>query len=51
MFKKDQNRWKWGFNQSAENWNGRIAMIAFIIILVIELITRQNILVMLRITL
>nr|UNJ16306.1 CAB/ELIP/HLIP superfamily protein [Boldiaceae sp.] len=49
MFKKDRNKWRWGFTQSSENWNGRIAMISFLIILIIEIISKQNILVILKI--
>nr|YP_009546399.1 CAB/ELIP/HLIP superfamily protein [Gelidium gabrielsonii]AYO27747.1 CAB/ELIP/HLIP superfamily protein [Gelidium gabrielsonii] len=32
-----RNQWIWGFSLGAENWNGRLAMIAFIIIFIIEL--------------
>nr|YP_009244161.1 CAB/ELIP/HLIP superfamily protein [Gelidium elegans]AMK96403.1 CAB/ELIP/HLIP superfamily protein [Gelidium elegans] len=32
-----RNQWIWGFSIGAENWNGRLAMIAFIIVLTIEL--------------
>lgn len=35
--------WKIGFTTSAENWNGRLAMIGFFLVLVIELISNQNI--------
>nr|YP_010337305.1 CAB/ELIP/HLIP superfamily protein [Pulvinaster venetus]UNJ16890.1 CAB/ELIP/HLIP superfamily protein [Pulvinaster venetus] len=49
MFKKNRNEWNWGFTSSAENWNGRISMISFMIILIIELIFQQNILNMLKI--
>nr|YP_010903571.1 hypothetical protein REP88_pgp004 [Hypnea cryptica]WCH56024.1 hypothetical protein [Hypnea cryptica] len=30
------NKWTWGFSKGAESWNGRLAMIAFCIILYIE---------------
>jgi hypothetical protein len=35
--------WKNGFTTSAENWNGRAAMLGFAGILVLELITGQGI--------
>jgi len=38
-----QERWEWGLTTSAEVWNGRIAMLGFIA-LIIELITGQGIL-------
>jgi ferrochelatase len=38
-----QERWEWGITISAEIWNGRLAMLGFIA-LVIELITGQGLL-------
>jgi len=38
-----QERWEWGLTSSAEVWNGRIAMLGFIA-LIIELITGQGLL-------
>ncbi len=38
-----QERWEWGFNTSAEVWNGRIAMLGFIA-LIIELVTGKGLL-------
>lgn len=38
-----QERWEWGITTSAEVWNGRIAMLGFIA-LIIELITGQGLL-------
>ncbi|MBW4614580.1 MAG: ferrochelatase [Desmonostoc vinosum HA7617-LM4] len=38
-----QERWEWGMTTSAEVWNGRIAMLGFIA-LIIELITGQGLL-------
>ncbi len=35
---------KFGFTQFAENWNGRLAMLGFVIGLVTELLTGQGIL-------
>ena len=35
---------KFGFSQFAENWNGRLAMLGFVIGLATELITGQGIL-------
>lgn len=36
--------WLWGFTDSAETWNGRFAMIGFILVIVIEVITGQGLL-------
>ena len=36
--------WKWGFTVSAENWNGRLAMLGFFFIVIIELITGKGVL-------
>ncbi len=36
--------WQWGFTASAETWNGRIAMLAIILILVLEVTTGRSIL-------
>lgn len=36
--------WEWGFTKSAETWNGRIAMVAIIVILLLEVTTGQSIL-------
>jgi ferrochelatase len=36
--------WEWGFTKSAETWNGRIAMVAIIIMLLLEVSTGQPIL-------
>nr|YP_009402648.1 hypothetical protein [Compsopogon caeruleus]ARX96006.1 hypothetical protein [Compsopogon caeruleus] len=50
MTNKHRNQWYWGFTNSAENWNGRISMISFLVILIIEIVSRQNILTILKIT-
>lgn len=39
--KKDITPWNWGFTISAENWNGRLAMIGFVSIICIELFTNK----------
>lgn len=36
--------WKWGWTKSAEVWNGRIAMIAIMVILGLEVITGEGVL-------
>ena len=36
--------WVWGFTTSAENWTGRLAMLGFLGIVLIELITGKGIL-------
>lgn len=38
-----QERWEWGLTTSAEVWNGRIAMLGFIA-LIIEIITGRGLL-------
>jgi hypothetical protein len=34
--------WVWGFTSSAENWNGRLAMLGFFFTLVIEILTGKG---------
>lgn len=34
-----RNQWIWGFTYGAENWNGRLAMLSFVVILFVELFT------------
>lgn len=36
--------WQWGWTRSAETWNGRIAMLSIIIILLLEATTGQGVL-------
>ena len=36
--------WKWGWTKSAETWNGRIAMLAMAIVLILEVATGQGVL-------
>ncbi len=36
--------WKWGWTRSAEMWNGRIAMLAIVLILLLEVTTGQGVL-------
>ena len=38
-----RNRWIWGFTYGAENWNGRLAMLAFIFIFIYETCTSKSI--------
>ena len=35
--------WKWGWTKSAETWNGRIAMLALVLILLLETTTGQGV--------
>lgn len=35
--------WEWGWTKSAEAWNGRLAMVAILIIVFMELTTGQSI--------
>ena len=44
MHHKDRNIWTWGFTSGAENWNGHLAKIGIKFILIIELVTKKNIL-------
>lgn len=44
MVNSRRNQWIWGFNFGAENWNGRLAMLAFVIIFVLEFFTSEPIL-------
>ena len=39
---------KWGFTRFSEKINGRIAMISFILVFSIELITKQNLIDLLK---
>ncbi|ASN78827.1 Ycf17 (chloroplast) [Porphyra umbilicalis] len=39
-----KNLWFWGFTDSAETWNGRLAMIGFITVVFIELVTSKGLL-------
>jgi ferrochelatase len=36
--------WKWGWTRSAETWNGRIAMLSIIVILLLEATTGKGVL-------
>ncbi|HEY9752311.1 MAG TPA: high light inducible protein [Coleofasciculaceae cyanobacterium] len=38
----DRNGWLWGFTPQAESWNGRLAMIGFAAILLIEVFSGQG---------
>jgi len=42
--KKDRNSWLWGFTPQAEIWNGRLAMVGFVSVLLIELLSDQGVL-------
>ncbi len=37
-------QWSWGWTQSAETWNSRIAMLAIVVVLLLEVITGQGVL-------
>nr|YP_009293939.1 CAB/ELIP/HLIP superfamily protein [Ahnfeltia plicata]YP_010204051.1 CAB/ELIP/HLIP superfamily protein [Ahnfeltia fastigiata]AOM65627.1 CAB/ELIP/HLIP superfamily protein [Ahnfeltia plicata]UAT97291.1 CAB/ELIP/HLIP superfamily protein [Ahnfeltia plicata]UAT97496.1 CAB/ELIP/HLIP superfamily protein [Ahnfeltia plicata]UAT97700.1 CAB/ELIP/HLIP superfamily protein [Ahnfeltia fastigiata]UAT97904.1 CAB/ELIP/HLIP superfamily protein [Ahnfeltia fastigiata] len=39
-----RNQWIWGFTEGAENWNGRLAMLAFIIVFLVEFFSSKSIL-------
>lgn len=38
----DRNAWRWGFTPQAEIWNGRLAMIGFLAVVLIELFSGQG---------
>jgi len=40
----DRNAWLSGFTVQAETWNGRFAMIGFVIAVSIEMLTHQGVL-------
>lgn len=40
----DSMPWTWGFTTSAENINGRLAMVGFASLVIIELLTGEGIL-------
>nr|YP_010337853.1 CAB/ELIP/HLIP superfamily protein [Timspurckia oligopyrenoides]UNJ17438.1 CAB/ELIP/HLIP superfamily protein [Timspurckia oligopyrenoides] len=44
MKKESRNVWSWGFTKGAENWNGRLAMIGFVLVLLTELLTKKSLL-------
>nr|YP_010330396.1 CAB/ELIP/HLIP superfamily protein [Rhodella violacea]UNJ18112.1 CAB/ELIP/HLIP superfamily protein [Rhodella violacea] len=44
MKKNNRNIWEWGFTSGAENWNGRLAMLGFILALLLEIFTSKGIL-------
>lgn len=44
MENENRNDIKFGFNPSAENWNGRLAMIGFVSAIIVELVTGQGVL-------
>lgn len=35
--------WEWGWTKSAETWNGRLAMVALFVIVLLEVTTGQSI--------
>lgn len=39
-----RNGWVWGFTPQAESWNGRLAMIGFVSVLLIELLSSKGVL-------
>jgi hypothetical protein len=39
---EDRNAWRWGFTPQAEIWNGRLAMIGFLVTILIELFSSQG---------
>ena len=42
--KENRNEFKLGFNTNAETWNGRLAMIGFVAVLIFELVSGQGLL-------
>lgn len=39
-----RNGWRWGFTSESESWNGRLAMLGFASVLIIEAVSGQGIL-------
>ncbi|MEO0970097.1 MAG: chlorophyll a/b-binding protein [Cyanobacteria bacterium J06639_18] len=39
---EERNAWRWGFTPQAEIWNGRLAMIGFIAVTLIEVFSGQG---------
>jgi hypothetical protein len=39
---ENRNAWRWGFTPQAEIWNGRLAMIGFLAVSLIELFTGEG---------
>ena len=46
MYDDLRNRWIWGFTAGAENWNGRLAMLAFTLVFFFELLTSKSIIIL-----
>ncbi|MCY7274877.1 MAG: high light inducible protein [Phormidesmis sp. CAN_BIN44] len=40
----DRNGWRWGFTPQTESWNGRLAMIGFVSVLLVEFLSGQGVL-------
>lgn len=38
----DSNGWRWGFSRQSESWNGRMAMIGFVSLLLVEVFSGQG---------
>jgi hypothetical protein len=38
----DRNAWRFGFTPQAEIWNGRLAMLGFLAVVLIELLSDQG---------
>lgn len=39
---ENRNAWRWGFTPESEIWNGRLAMIGFLAVVLIELFSGQG---------
>jgi hypothetical protein len=40
----DRNAWIWGFTSQSESWNGRLAMLGFASVILIEALSDQGVL-------
>lgn len=47
MYSDSRNKWIWGFTYGAENWNGRLAMLAFVAIFLFEWLTSSSVILLL----
>lgn len=39
---ENRNAWRWGFTPQAEIWNGRLAMIGFLAVILIEVFSGEG---------
>ncbi|NWF58035.1 MAG: high light inducible protein [Fischerella sp.] len=42
VISNERNAWRWGFTPQSEIWNGRLAMIGFLAVILIEVFSSQG---------